>query len=126
MGGGPVILYEAELHLGEHILVPDTAGWRRERMSALPETAYFEIAADWVCEVLSPSTAQIDGIGKLAVYLKFQAGYCWSADPDACTLEVFALDGASWRLAASFMNADPVTAAPFEVHSIALDILWAP
>jgi hypothetical protein len=33
-GGGPggwVILSETEVMLGEHLLVPDLAGWRRER-----------------------------------------------------------------------------------------------
>ncbi len=30
--GGWIILDEPELHLGEHIVVPDLAGWRVERM----------------------------------------------------------------------------------------------
>ena len=55
--GGWAILFEPELHLGPRVVVPDIAGWRREWMPALPETAYFETAPDWVCEVLSPSTA---------------------------------------------------------------------
>ena len=122
--GGWVILFEPELHLGEHIVVPDIAGWRREWMPALPETPYFGTAPDWVCEVLSPSTVQIDRTDKLAIYAEFQVGHCWYVDPDARTLEVFALDGASWRLAATFKNADPVTAPPFEVHTFALDVLW--
>jgi hypothetical protein len=30
--GGWWIVFEPELHLGEDVLVPDLAGWRRERM----------------------------------------------------------------------------------------------
>ena len=66
--GGRVILDEPEVHLGEHVLVPDLAGWRRERLPALPETAYFELAPDWVCEVLSPGTQAIDRADKMPIY----------------------------------------------------------
>ena len=55
-----MILNEPELHLGRDVVVPDLAGWRLERMPELPETAYFELAPDWVCEVLSPSTEAYD------------------------------------------------------------------
>ncbi|MCF6205197.1 MAG: Uma2 family endonuclease, partial [Methylococcaceae bacterium] len=49
------ILDEPELHLDGHILVPDLAGWRKQRMPKLPDTAWFEIVPDWICEVLSPA-----------------------------------------------------------------------
>jgi hypothetical protein len=45
--GGWWILDEPELHLDADILVPDLAGWRRERMPDLPVTARFELAPDW-------------------------------------------------------------------------------
>lgn len=41
--GGWLILDEPELHLGGHVLVPDLAGWLRERMPAPPETAWFAV-----------------------------------------------------------------------------------
>ena len=52
--GGWWILDEPELHLGDETVetvVPDLAGWRRERMPAVPDEAYFTLAPDWVCEV---------------------------------------------------------------------------
>ena len=58
--GGWWIIDEPELHLGEDILVPDLAGWRRERMPDYPETAYVTLAPDWVCEVLSASTRRLE------------------------------------------------------------------
>lgn len=45
--GGWVILYEPELHLHGDALVPDLAGWRRERMPTMPEVAAVELAPDW-------------------------------------------------------------------------------
>src|SRR5262249_57870285 len=48
--GGWIILYEPELHLGDDVVVPDLAGWRRERMPEVPEGAAFTIPPDWVCE----------------------------------------------------------------------------
>ena len=62
--GGWWIIDEPELHLGEDILVPDLAGWRRERMPVYPDTAYVTLAPDWVCEVLSASTRRLDLHGK--------------------------------------------------------------
>lgn len=45
--GGWWILDEPELHLGANILVPDLAGWRRERMPEFPDSAWFDLAPDW-------------------------------------------------------------------------------
>lgn len=135
--GGWIILDEPELHLGPHVVVPDLAGWRRERMPKLPDTAYFETAPDWVAEVLSPSTARIDRTDKLAIYATFGVRHAWYVDPDQRTLEVFSLTGGStsaasapeaqsrkWLLAATFKDADAITAPPFEAHTFALDGLW--
>ena len=63
--GGWVFLIEPELHLGPHVLVPDIAGWRRDRLPHLPKTAYIETPPDWVCELLSPSTENRDRGAKL-------------------------------------------------------------
>ena len=124
--GGWIFQPEPELHLGPHIVVPDIAGWRRERMPQLPETAHFEMAPDWLCEVLSPSTRRFDRTEKLAIYATYEVKHCWLVDPDARTLEVLALTGGKWLIAATFKDADMVTAPPFDVHTFALDVLWAP
>lgn len=122
--GGWIILDEPELHLGPHVVVPDIAGCRRERLPKLPETTYFETAPDWVCEVLSPSTVRVDRTDKLAIYAAHGVVHCWLVDPDAKTLEVMALTGGKWLIAATFKDADPVAAPPFEAHTFALDVLW--
>lgn len=124
--GGWILLDEPELHLGPHVIVPDIAGWRRERMPKLPDTAYFETPPDWVCEVLSPSTLSADRTDKLAIYAAFGVGHAWYVDPIARTLEVFALsDSGKWLIASTFKDDDAVSAPPFEVHTFSLGALWA-
>ncbi len=122
--GGWKILVEPELHLGPHVIVPDIAGWQRERLPKLPDTAYIETPPDWICEILSPSTQRVDRTDKLAVYATFGVKHCWYVDPLAKTLEVLALQGDKWLIAATFKDADSVTAPPFEAHTFALDVLW--
>ena len=122
--GGWIFIDEPELHLGPHVLVPDIAGWRRERLPRLPDTAWIETPPDWVCEVLSPSTQRFDRTDKLAIYATSGVGHCWYVDPLARTLEVLALQGDKWLITATFKDADPVTAPPFEAHTFALDVLW--
>ena len=89
--GGWWILDEPELHLGEDILVPDLAGWRRERMPEQPDTPYFTLAPDWACEVLSASTRRLDLQGKRPVYARGGVAYRWLVDPTDRTLEAFEL-----------------------------------
>ena len=122
--GGWIFMVEPELHLGPHVVVPDIAGWRRERLTSFPTTAFVEAAPDWLAEILSPSTMRIDRTDKLTVYAEYGVKHCWYVDPAARTLEVPALTGGKWQIAATYKDADPVTAPPFEVHTFPLDVLW--
>jgi hypothetical protein len=123
--GGWWILFEPELHLGEDVLVPDVAGWRRERMPAIPKTAAFTVAPDWVCEVLSPATAKLDRTAKRDRYGVAGVAHLWLVDPEERTLEAFALREGAWVLAAAFKDADEVRVAPFDAIAIPLSALWA-
>jgi Uma2 family endonuclease len=124
--GGWWILDEPELHLGADILVPDLAGWRRERLPALPETAWFELAPDWVCEILSPSTARTDRAIKMPLYAREGVPYLWLVDPDARTLEVYHLqEKGRWLLLTTLQENDIVAQPPFAAVGFALDRLWA-
>ncbi len=85
--GGWWILIEPELHFGDDVLVPDVAGWRRARMPAVPDTAYFTTPPDWVCEVISPSSGRLDRVKKMPVYARAGVAHLWLVDPIARTLE---------------------------------------
>ena len=122
--GGWWIIDEPELHLGEDILVPDLAGWRRERMPVYPDTAYVTLAPDWVCEVLSASTRRLDLHGKRPVYAREGVGHLWLVDPADRTLEAFELRGGQWVLIATAQDGDPVGIPPFEAITFGLDALW--
>ena len=124
--GGWWIIDKPELYLDADILVPDLAGWRRERMPELPETAWFELAPDWVCEILSPSTAQIDRSVKMPIYARAGGRHMWLVDPDIRTLEAYVPgEDGLWNLLSTITNDDPVQLAPFDAISFPLDGLWA-
>jgi Uma2 family endonuclease len=123
--GGWWILDEPELHFGEHVVVPDLAGWRRERLPAIPEEAYFSLAPDWICEVLSPSTARIDRSRKLHIYAEAGVAHAWLVNPLERTLEVLQLREGTWAIAGVFSDSDTVRAQPFEVIEVELGRLWA-
>ncbi|MBF0476654.1 MAG: Uma2 family endonuclease [Deltaproteobacteria bacterium] len=123
--GGGWILFEPELSLGEHILVPDLAGWRRERLPSMPEENWFSVPPDWVCEVLSPGTAMIDRVRKLPIYAEHGVAYVWLVDPRVRTLEIFQLDSGRWMLVESHVESGKVRAVPFQEIEIDLAQLWA-
>jgi Uma2 family endonuclease len=123
--GGWVILDEPELHLGRDVLVPDLAGWRRERMPERPDVTYFELAPDWACEVLSPSTARLDRTKKLLAYARESVTHVWIVDPLAQTLEVFRVDADAYRLVHTASGDEKVRAEPFDAIELDLSILWA-
>jgi hypothetical protein len=122
--GGWWFAYEPELHLGDDVLVPDLAGWRRDRMPEYPHAPAFTIAPDWVCEVLSPSTRAYDRTTKRERYAHHGVAFLWLVSTDARTLEAFALEGGRWVLAGAFGPGDSVAAPPFDAAPFPLDALW--
>lgn len=122
--GGWIILFEPELHLGRDVLVPDLAGWRRERLPAVAQEPHTTLAPDWACEVLSPGTARLDRAGKLPRYAAAGVGHCWLVDPLARTLEVFRLEGGRWVLLGTHADQERVRAEPFDALELELGVLW--
>ncbi|MDE2911506.1 MAG: Uma2 family endonuclease [Paracoccaceae bacterium] len=122
--GGWWIIDEPELHLGEDIVVPDLAGWRRETMPEYPDAAYCTIAPDWACEVLSPSTRRLDKSEKRDLYAREGVRHLWFVDPDARTLEAFELREGLWLLLATLADDVPVSLPPFDAITFPLDALW--
>ena len=123
--GGWRIHFEPELHLGEDVLVPDIAGWRRERMPGLPDTAWFTLAPDWISEVLSPSTRRVDLQVKRPIYAREGVAHLWLIDPADRTLEAFELRDGEWVLIACAKDDEPVSIRPFDAITFSLGDLWS-
>jgi Uma2 family endonuclease len=117
--GGWCILFEPELHLGEDVLVPDLAGWRRTRMPSVPDVAGFTLAPDWVCEVVSPTTARLDRVLKMPIYARNGVQHLWLVDPLARVIEISRLEEGHWVVASTHSGSAPVRAEPFD--ALALD-----
>ncbi|HEY4243720.1 MAG TPA: Uma2 family endonuclease [Kofleriaceae bacterium] len=122
--GGWVLLVEPELHFGTSVVVPDLAGWRRERWPGPPNTAFFELAPDWLAEVHSPSTRRLDRGRKLAVYARARVPHIWFVAPDDQLLEVLELDGDTYRIVQTAEADDKIRARPFDAIELDLARLW--
>ena len=126
-GGGPGgwwILFEPELHLADDVVVPDLAGWRRQRLPSIPDTAYMTLAPDWICEVISPTTERLDRSRKMRIYAREGVSHLWLLDPIVRTLEALRLESARWVLTATHSDTDIVRVEPFEAIEIELTALW--
>jgi hypothetical protein len=96
--GGWLLLDEPEVHLGPHVVVPDLAGWRRERMPEMPiDKAYFELAPDWGSSTPTPGCSRSWRFSTTVVYR---------------VLEVFGGEA-------------NVRAVPFDAIGLELGSLWA-
>jgi len=126
--GGWWIFHEPEVHFirDVEVAVPDLAGLRRERMPYLPEGHRLEVVPDWICEILSPSTASNDREVKMPLYARYGVQYLWPIDPVKHMLEAYRLDAGAWVEIGRFADADRVSVPPFDAISLDLEVLWAP
>lgn len=128
-GGGPGgwwFFVEPELHLSRNILVPDLAGWRIERMPKRPpaDQVKFESAPDWVCEILSPSTASLDRVKKRRVYEREGVSWLWFLDPVGDVLEAYALKERTYSPLGTWGPGETPRVAPFDAIALELDAIW--
>jgi len=123
--GGWILLLEPELHFDDEIVVPDLAGWRRERFPIIPDAAFVEIAPDWVCEVLSKSTERTDRAEKMPLYAANGVSFAWLVAPRLRTLEAYKLESGRWVQIGVFKDSDRVRIEPFEAIELDLAVLWA-
>jgi Uma2 family endonuclease len=124
--GGWLILFEPELHLHDDVVVPDLAGWRRERLPVVPDVPFLTLAPDWVCEILSASTEQMDRVQKLRIYGREGVTHVWLINPRLRTLEVLRLEEQGrWSVTATHGgDDDAVRIEPFEAVPLELSQIW--
>lgn len=130
--GGWIILVEPEIKLADAIVVPDLAGWKRERFPVSEESNWISVVPDWVCEILSPTTFRTDKVKKMPLYARHAVAHIWLIDPAAMTLDAFRLEpvpepaheSGRWLLLGSYAEKDRVRVEPFEALEIKLEDLW--
>ena len=126
--GGWWIVGEPELHLilpgVTHVLAPDIAGWRRERLPVMPRAASISLAPDWVCEILSPSTARYDRKTKARIYHDGGVGWRWLVDPEARTVEAYRREGAFWMQLGVWADQEVARIEPFDAVELDLSVWW--
>jgi Uma2 family endonuclease len=126
-GGGPggwIILFEPEIHIKDDIVVPDFAGWKRERLSKPPDEAYFSTVPDWICEILSPSSVKTDRIIKQQLYLSWKINHYWIVDPILKSVEILERAAENWVVKGLYSENDKMRAPPFDMVEIDLKSLW--
>lgn len=121
--GGWVLRVEPRIQFGSQSLVPDLAGWRQERFAA-PRKGPLQIAPDWICEILSPSTARHDRVRKLPIYAEHEVRHAWLIDPALRTLEVLRLESGAWMIVSAHEEDEKVRAEPFDAVEVDLAQLW--
>ena len=121
--GGWVILDEPELRLGDEIRAPDLAGWRVERYEE-PDHNPITLVPDWICEVLSPTTARSDRAEKMPLYAEHGVSHLWIVDPAMQTLEVYRREGGFWVVRSSHGAEDIASPEPFDAVPFELGALW--
>ena len=121
--GGWTFIDEPELHLGPHVVVPDLAGWRKERMPIVPDVAFIDFVPDWICEILSPSTERNDRGRKRRIYANFGLSFYWLLNVPERQLEAYELRDGKFVLFETFedgadVNAPPFAAVPFPLSDL--------
>jgi Uma2 family endonuclease len=125
--GGPWVLYQevsVRFATNEEV-VPDVAGWRRERFTSHFEENPIRLTPDWVCEILSDSTRPKDLGPKRKLYGQQGVKHLWLVDPDAHLLEAFELNAGMRHLLGAWSEAEVVRGlAPFPELSFELAGWW--
>lgn len=124
--GGWWIFLEVDVRLTPHDVVrPDLAGWRRERLLDL-EARPVDVVPDWVCEILSPSTASRDRVYKRHLYARHGVRHYWLVDPEARTLEALELHDGRWVDAGPYDDEAIARVPPFEAVELTIGRLFLP
>ena len=122
--GGWVFASEVEIFFGSaQIYRPDAAGWRAERLPALPTESPVTVRPDWVCEILSRSNPQNDLIKKMRTYHRSEVGHYWILDPESETLSVHRWTAEGYLLAQTAEGREAIRAEPFDAVEISVHSL---
>jgi Uma2 family endonuclease len=101
----------------------DLCGFRRELHPRRPSMPVRQ-RPEWVCELLSSSTARVDVVQKQRTLHAHGVEHYWIVDPEAETLSVFRHEADGYLLALASTTGETVRAEPFESFDIAVGQLF--
>ncbi len=123
-GLGKIFYAPIDCILSETTIVqPDIVYIEARRLSAISSRG-IEGPPILVVEILSPSTTQIDRSVKSQLYARHGVPYYWIVDPDAGSIEAYALTEGAYQLAARLEGAKPASLPPFPDLTLVPASLW--
>jgi Uma2 family endonuclease len=111
----------------KQVYLPDIAGWRVETLPEEPEPGQVKISMrpDWVCEVLSPSTARNDLTVKHANYCAAGVGHYWVIYPRDQVMTVLRNNAQEFEIAETVTAEDAnIAVEPFSECVLDLHLLF--
>lgn len=125
--GGWWLSQEVDLFIADVGCRPDIVGWRRDKHARVPQPnaqGVITEVPDFVCEVLSPSTARFDTVEKQKAYFRAGVPHYWLVDPERSVLTVQERTDRGYLVVLTGAPGHTVRAAPFEGVEIPIDELF--
>lgn len=107
------------------IAQPDLIFIAKARAPKLVTRSAITGAPDLVLEIISPSTARADRKIKPPLYARYGVAEFWLVDPEDQSVEVFVLDGETYRVAGIYLAGDTIKAGRFADAQIAINSIFA-
>jgi Uma2 family endonuclease len=115
---------DVELSPEAHIAQPDLIFVAQDRVAELVGEKRILGAPDLLIEILSPSSARTDRMVKLPIYANFGVAEYWIVNQQEPAIEVYILDGETYRVAGLFQSGDTITAGRFAEAQIVVDQIF--
>ena len=115
--GGWWFLVEPELHFGGDVLVPDLAGWRRERLPTIPNVAALTLHPTGSARCSRRATARLDRARKMHVYAREGCRAPLAARSDRPRARELSSRWKHWVVAATYDGDATIRAEPFDAST---------
>ena len=121
--GGWWFFVELDIRIRSEMLRPDLCGFRRDRLPHKPSGRPIDVIPDWVCEILSPSNANVDRVEKLQSYFEGGVKHYWIVDPIDGRLEILRRTDLAYAVVQTAHRGQRLNPEPFEALEFSVDEL---